>query len=481
MSMLLALGLLAVSQSDPPKAIPEVLSALETAVSDAIAYAQPSVVAIARIRNTNGGETTAIRGAAPRPPANAEGFAAQDPLASLDQLYALPGDFASGAVIGERGEILTTYHSLKGAAQIVVRAPGRQLFTAEIIAADPRSDLAVIAPVQSALGAVRLRPIRMGKAESLRQGSFLIALGNAYNAARDDGKASASWGILSNKARRIEPPVGEELTTRQYFRYQPTLLQLDAKLNQSMSGGPVINLKGELVGITTTAASPAGFDVMAGYAIPLDELGRRAARTLATGKEVEYGFLGIGLRRDVPNGIERIEEGSPAWRASLTNQDVIIKVGDENLEPTEDGLSLALSRVPVGESVKLRVRNNEGKERDVAIFISKYPPLPETIATNRPPHWRGMRVDYASVIGASQFGGDALQAMAKGNVGVVDVETSSPAEAAGLRRGMVITHVGGKAIKNPAEFYQAVQGQKGPVSLTTELGPEAGMRVTVKQ
>ena len=73
----------------------------------------------------------------------------------------------------------------------------------------------------------------------------------------------------------------------------PTLLQLDAKLNLGMSGGAVINLKGELVGLTTMASSPSGFDAMAGYAIPMDKIIKRAIATLKEGKEVEYGLLGI--------------------------------------------------------------------------------------------------------------------------------------------------------------------------------------------
>ena len=73
------------------------------------------------------------------------------------------------------------------------------------------------------------------------------------------------------------------------FRHQPTLLQLDAKLNLGMSGGAVVNLQGELVGITTTGGNPQGFDAQAGYAIPLDALGRRVVQDLLEGKEATYG------------------------------------------------------------------------------------------------------------------------------------------------------------------------------------------------
>ena len=142
-----------------------------------------------------------------------------------------------------------------------------------------------------------LKPLALGDATKLRKGSFLLALGNPFNAARD-GRPSAGWGILSNVARRLEPPPEDLMQRRpRPSRIYPTLLQLDAKLNLGMSGGAVINLKGELVGLTTAAANAAGFDAQAGYAIPMDALGRRLVETLRQGKEVEYGFLGIRLDR----------------------------------------------------------------------------------------------------------------------------------------------------------------------------------------
>ena len=98
-------------------------------------------------------------------------------------------------------------------------------------------------------------------------------------------------------------------TRRARLQNYPTLLQLDAKLNLGMSGGAVINLKGELVGLTTTAASPAGFDAQAGYAIPMDKLGRRVVETLKEGKEVEYGLLGIIS----PDRTNRVGEGQPEF------------------------------------------------------------------------------------------------------------------------------------------------------------------------
>ena len=287
-------------RSDEPKASAaspvDVVAALETAISDAIARAEPSVVAIHRYKGENSQETTAVRGR--KNSAVTRRFLFEGGrMPRVDDLENLISfDFGSGVVIGDQGQIVTMFHVVKGARELVVRAADRQIFKAEIIAADPRSDLAVIAPVESdAADSPKLKPIAIGDAGKLRKGAFLIALGNSFNAARD-GKPSASWGILSNIARKLDSSDLDEMTTtRKQLRLldHPTLLQLDAKLNLGMSGGAVINLKGELVGLTTMAASPAGFDAMAGYAVPMDRMGRRAVETLKEGKEIEYGLLGI--------------------------------------------------------------------------------------------------------------------------------------------------------------------------------------------
>ncbi len=253
---------------NPPPAQPpapiDIVAALENVVADAIARAEPSVVAIHRVKGENPQETLAVRGKT-RPPAF-------DPRVPRSR-FARDGetgdeisfDFGSGVVVGAEGQILTAYHVVKGATLLRVRAAERQQFEAEIIAADPRIDLAVIVPVAiPGMPMPRLRPIRLGDSASLRKGSFLVALGNPFNAAQD-GKPSASLGILSNLARKVSPEHDEMamFSRRLNFPNYPTLLQLDSKLNLGMSGGAVINLKGELVGLTTMASSPAGFDAMA--------------------------------------------------------------------------------------------------------------------------------------------------------------------------------------------------------------------------
>lgn len=455
--------------ADPAGDPPDVVTALENAIADVIAKTEPSVVAITRARDVNREETTAIRGA--NPAGHPENPRLRNPVVDefpVPDTIPLPGDFGSGVVVGSDGAILTAYHVIKGAFQITVRAAGRQEFLAEVIAADPRSDLAVIAP-RLTPGAPRpkLRPLPIGDASKLRKGSFLISLGNPYNTAKD-GKASASWGILSNTTRRMEQPLEFGQETRQMFRYQPTLLQLDTKLNQGMSGGAIVNLKGELVGISTTGGSAEGFDTQAGYAIPIDTLGYRIVETLRQGKEMEYGFLGIGLDNEVPNRVRSALPGTPAAIGGLLAGDTIEEVNGVPVDPPE-GLSLALSNVPVGEPVKLKIKR-AGNELVSTVMVSKYPVAGQVIATNRPNPWRGIRVDFTSVMAGTLPSDPILDAMTRGCVYVTEVETGSRAEAAGLRKGQVIKEVDGKPVRSPNEFSRAVADKSGAVVLKTELG-----------
>jgi len=471
---------------DPPKSPSaasglspaDIVTALETAVGDAIAKAEPSVVAIHRFKAENGQETLAVRGRRQRPTPREfpRRFLFNGRLTPLpDETDVLSLDFGSGVVIGEKGQILTAYHVVKGARQLIVRAWGRQQFDAEIIAADPRIDLAVIVPIEvEGAGAPRLKPLPIGDAARLRKGMFLVALGNAFNAARD-GKPSASWGILSNVARRLEDD-GDESSpptkAPRLFNY-PTLLQLDSKLNLGMSGGAVINLKGELVGLTTMAASPAGFDAQAGYAVPMDMVGRHAVETLKDGREIEYGFLGIQADPPSSNRVRDVVINSPAFLGQVQANDEIVGLNDVPIHDF-DSLILAVNAYSAGDTVRLKIRrNHEIIER--AITLAKYPVDGEIIATNRPKPWRGLRVDYTSSIRYRTFGPSFLDGKEAG-VTVTEVEEGSAAASAGIKRGQLIRRVGDKSVANPRAFYAAVASVEGPVTLLTDLGT-----VTVKE
>jgi serine protease Do len=462
----LALGLIGQTSRDAPNSPVDVVAALETAVADAIAKAEPSVVAIARTKADRGTGTTAIKGRNPEPPPaldeeNNAGFRiGEDP-------EEIVFDYGAGVVIGDEGQILTAFNVVRGARRIDVKAPGQKKFQAEVIAADPRSDLAVIVPREGpGIPRPKLTPLAMGDAGKLRKGSFLVALGNPYNAARSDGRASASLGILANRQRRIDPSRDEIDNRNVHLRHYPTLLQLDSKLNLGMSGGAVVNMKGELVGLTTDAANVSGFDAQAGYAIPIDAIGRRVIETLRRGKEVEYGMLGIRQASDLSNRLEAVEPGTPAGDAGLILGDEIVSVGD--LPVTDwDSLVAAINAFGPSQTVRIVARRG-GTKVEKTVVLGKFNVVGEMIATNRGSLWRGLRVDYPNVAPNFQQVQEVLQAIARGGVIVIEVIPGSPADVAGLRPGQVVLAVGDQPVKSPVEFERAVASRNGPIELTTE-------------
>src|SRR5262249_8580139 len=223
-----------------------------------------------------------------------------------------PLTVGAGVIIDRSGLILTHYLAVHEGDQHTVTTIDRTTYAATIRAADPRSGLAVLAvdpkarPLQRA--GVQLRAaapdsfpaIKLGDAPTVRKGQFVIAIGNPF-AIQSDGQPTASWGIVTNLARKAPAgtnlndapgPAGDYRTT---LHHLGTLIQTDAKLGFSASGGALLHLRGELIGLTTNAATIAGHEQPAGYAIPINAATRRIIDTLKQGREVEYGMLGVGF------------------------------------------------------------------------------------------------------------------------------------------------------------------------------------------
>ncbi len=116
-----------------------------------------------------------------------------------------------------------------------------------------------------------MTPIALGNAAELKKGQIVISLGNPYAVARD-GQASAAWGIVSNLGRKAPAtPSESDPSGRPTLHHYGTLIQTDAKLNLGTSGGPLLNLKGEMVGLSVVLAAAAGYEAAGGYAIPVDD------------------------------------------------------------------------------------------------------------------------------------------------------------------------------------------------------------------
>ncbi len=466
--------------ADPPTAKDLALS-LQAAFADAIERAEPSLVSVARLRLPDG----RIAHSLPDPLMNRR-FAIQlqqEPIhrswTDSDDPNWMPQDYGSGVVIDSAGFILTNHHVVDGAEKVRVVLHTGKVLEADIWAADPRSDLAVVR-----VEAKGLRAIRLGDASKVKKGHIVLALGNPLAMARD-GRSSASWGIIANIARRFPPPPvsptgePEELT----LHHNGTLFQTDARLNYGASGGALLNLDGEMIGLVTALAAVRGYDQGAGYAIPMDEMTRRILGVLRDGREVEYGFLGIrpvdyratdadaettGMPKEGAR-IEQVFAGSPAYQSGLQPNDVIISIDGAPVRNREE-LVLTVGTRFAGSTVPF-ILNRDGKRTTVPVTLGKYPVGGRIYAENRPKPWRGVRVDYVTVLMTNSINAQTrLSEVPDGGVLVTHVESESPAARAQLEANTIITHVGSTRVRNPIEFQQAVLRLKGTVELTTDEG-----------
>lgn len=421
-----------------------------------------------------------------------------------NELELLPNEYGAGSLIGPSNSadrfVLTNLHVVRGGpvypdfkvdnTELRVQFSDRRGCRAAIIAADPRSDLAVLRLEWEAAGIKPADYPRLNWEEAAppRKGQFCILLGNPYAIARD-GSASVSWGLVSNLTRQ---PISttrpthldnEEMAQKTMLYRLGAVMQLDARMNLGTSGSPVLNLKGELIGIGSSLAAIEGYDQSVGFALPVDQLTRRIIRTLLAGQEVEYGMIGIrpgempardflslntGLPQRSAAVVYEVTPGSPAFNAKLTTGDVIVKVEDEVVRSDIDLMRLVGLHPPDSE-IKLTVwMTKKAMLQKVTVRLGKWPVRDDEgiIETNpRYTPWRGLTVDYPTAREKYREDSESKRVL------ITKVAEDSPGAIARLQPGNFVSHVNNIPVQNPAEFYAAVKSLTGPVSLKLSEPP----------
>jgi serine protease Do len=310
-----------------------------------------------------------------------------------------------------------------------------------------------------------------GNAAELKKGQIVISLGNPYAIAHD-GQVSAAWGIVSNLARKAPAaPSESDPSGRPTLHHYGTLIQTDAKLNLGVSGGPLLSLRGEMVGLTVALPAATGYEAAAGYAYPVDKTFLRVVETLKQGREVDYGFLGVlpgnqtadssNSRRGVR--VSQVVPGTPAARSGLKIDDVVTAVDDMPVLDA-DGFYLEVGRQPADAVARLDVVR-DGQSRKIEVTLAKYPVRGQKIVTAPDPAWRGLRVDYPTAMVDADGRSRSGSALVDDTVVIAEVLEGSPAWQAGLRQGVLVSHVGQTPARTPKEFAAAVAEKTGPVSL----------------
>ncbi len=467
-----------------------VFAAFEQSVVDVVSRAERSVVAVARIPL----RTERIDRQPARRPFGPRALNGNDPLSP----EFAPQEFGAGILMSQPGNpdsrfVLTNYHVVAGGrpflndgtvtsdARLTVRIDQTRAAWASIYAADPRSDLAVLAiDNENFTKALKERPVlSIPESVTIRKGQFVLSLGNPYAIARD-GSPSVSQGMISNVSR---VPLFKASRDEQTLHEFGTLLHVDTRLGPGASGGALLNSTGQLIGITTSLAALEGYESTVGYAIPLHGQMKRIVDELLNGYEVEYGFLGVqpaglamdGFRNSPRAQVLGVRVGSvvpdsPAHRAGLRQQEFIRAVNGVRLFSYRD-LFREIGLLEPGTNAHLHVVGRNG-QRFVDVKIAKWPVrIPDRIivAKYRQTPWRGLRVDWPAAR-LKFFDAEAPYPLA---VVVKTVEPNSPAEAAGLRPGDLIHRVAGRAVETPQEFTRAVKALQGNVRLELAEGKTA--------
>jgi serine protease Do len=471
--------------------------ALQEAVHQSIERAEPSIVCILVSRSEKYRAHSPIRPDVPGQLGRFDlrnvrvGVAFTDPeyqaLANLDlsNPSVVPESYGSGVVLDEKeGLVLTLAHVVRKAAKIYVRLPGKRGSWADIHAADPRSDLAVLRLLDPP---ANLKALKLGDGGKLRKGDFVLSLSNPFAAGFRDGSPSASWGIVSNLRRRSTGMLSEAERgdrSRLPLHCFGTLIQTDTRLNLGCSGGALLNLQGELVGLTSALAGISGGETPGGFAMPLDSGLHRIIEVLRRGEEVEYGFLGVYLRppEKVPDGYAQIEgvlPGGPAQRGGLRGGvrdeggDFILSVNGTPVH-NNDELFLVVGMHLAGSEVRVEVASKpDGPRRTRPVKLAKYAVPGPIIASKRPPARGGLRVDWASTLS------QRWRSIPEGVV-IREVVPNSAADKARLQPDMVIKRVNNHPVTEPAEFYAAMKKVKGPVELTFLTSDLREDRVTIE-
>lgn len=341
----------------PTAAAIEHAESLSAAFRHAAAEIRPSVVQIRSSR------TVRVRQASPFP---FDQFFPFDPFPSQPRERRQEG-LGSGVVISTDGYIVTNNHVIAGADELTVVFDDGAEAVATVVGADPQTDIAVVR-VDPASASGSIHPAKIGDSERMRVGDWVIAVGSPLGLDQ-----TVTAGIISATGRRTQILGQGGLES---------FIQTDAAINRGNSGGPLVNLRGEVIGINTAIMTAGGGgNVGIGFAIPQSLFEHVVSQLIGEGR-VTRGFIGVRIQDLTPddaallglsNGTTRgvlivgVESGSPAERAGLRENDVVVAIGGE---PVKSGgeLRLAIAKVRPGERVTLDVvRGDERVRVDVEV------------------------------------------------------------------------------------------------------------------
>jgi serine protease Do len=385
----------------------------------------------------------------------------------------------SGVIISPDGEILTNFHVVDGLhggdVSLEVKTANGKNYKATVLGKDKELDIALIK-----IDATHLPFASLGDSDAAKVGEWVVAIGNPLGL-----EHTVTQGIISAKGRKLTGGL-------------ESFLQTDAAINRGNSGGPLLNLRGEVIGINT-AINPEGQNL--GFAVPVNMV-KRILPDLRSGKPVSRGYLGItpqeldqdfqtslGVKEGVVVG--DVQRGKPADKAGLQRLDVITTVDGQKILTPDDLISV-ISSHRAGDSVKMSVFR-DGKSRELTVVLGdrkEMKPANAGQGEEESPAPKNEAPDSKKVNLEKSYGFsvEALTAANRHQFGVADdrkgviVTYVSPRSAAaekGLTEGLIITAVGTKDVQDPVEFNAQVKKFNGKPLLLMLRSPQGEGELTM--